>query len=79
MEKIRQREIARYLGVSEPFLSEIKLNRKGFSKHKAKELSELTGIDFEDFMLADGAVIYRKLLFAYSQQHGQTRPNHSRA
>jgi len=70
MKKITQKQIAKFLGLSESFLSEIIGGTKGFSKMKAKHISEQTGISFEDLMFSDGNSLYKKFLFSYSQQEG---------
>lgn len=68
MEKITQKKIAEFIGVSTAFVSELRSGRRGFSKKKAKDLSERIDIPFEKLALTTGEPLYKLLVFAYSQQ-----------
>ena len=60
-------EVARSLGISAPFLCEIRKGKKSFSKHTARRVSESTGIPLEKVLFADGESLYRELERAYGK------------
>ena len=68
MKKIKQKDIASYLNVSDSFICEIKQGLKRFSRKKAEIISEKTGIPFEMLMLARGEKLYKVLVISYVQQ-----------
>ncbi len=68
MKKIKQKDIAKYLNLSESFMCEVRKGIKGFSTKKAKIISEKTGIPFEMLMLAKGDKLYKVLVISYVQQ-----------
>ena len=68
MKTINQNEIAGWLGVSAPFLSEIKHGVKGLSKSNAYRIAELTGISFERLMFSTGEQLFKMLAMAYTQR-----------
>lgn len=64
MTTIKQNQIANYLRISCPFLSEIRSGKKSLSKKKARELSQMTGLSFEELALGNGESLYQKLVAA---------------
>jgi len=68
MKTITQTQVATFAGVSDVFIHEVRRGTKGFSKRKAKELSERTNVPFELLALASGEKVYQALAFAYHQR-----------
>lgn len=74
MAKIKQEEIAKFIGMSTSTVSEIRRENKEFSKKKAKELSDKTGIPFETLALGTGETLYQHLVFAYQNKPNKKQP-----
>ena len=68
MKKIKQKDIASYLNLSDSFICEIKQGVKGLSAKNALVISEKTGIPFEMLMLARGEKLYKVLVLSYVRQ-----------
>ncbi|WP_310601460.1 hypothetical protein [Desulfobulbus sp.] len=68
------RRMAEYLGVSAPFLCEVRKGKKAFSKQKARLISEKTGISLEKVLFADGESLYHALTLAYTAALEEQNP-----
>jgi transcriptional regulator with XRE-family HTH domain len=68
MKKITLTTIAKFSGVSIPFMWQVKNGRKRFSSQKARDISEKTGIPLEQLLFADGGKIYQSLCVSYGLQ-----------
>ena len=71
MKNVTSTELARFIGVAQPFLSQVRHGVRRFSSKKALEISRLTGIPVERLLFAEGHEIYRSLAVAYSYQRAQ--------
>ena len=76
MTTTKQNQIANYLRISCPFLSEIRSGKKSLSKKKARGLSQLTGLSFEELALGNGETLYQKLVIAYLGKDSSSKGNH---
>ena len=65
MKIIRQKQIAKHLGVSEAFISDIRKGNKMLGRLRAKSISTKSGISFEMLMLERGEKLYQLLEKAY--------------
>lgn len=68
MKTITLTNMARFLGVSVPFLSEVAHGKKRFSSRRARNISDMTGIPLEHLLFADGDKIIHSLRVAYTLQ-----------
>ena len=59
-----QRQLARYLGISPQYLSDIKKERRTLGKAAAMRISHKTGIPVADMLFLNGADFVRKMLLA---------------
>ena len=67
MKRIKQTDIAGFLGVSPQSICDLRKNRRLLSKKRALRISAKTGIPFDVLALTNGDELYKKLVFAYSQ------------
>ena len=66
MKTIKNHEVAEWLGLRGPTLSNI-FNRKRFPSVKtAQRLAEVSGVGIEDWLLSDGNLLKKKVLIAYT-------------
>lgn len=72
MKNVTTATLAKYIGVSQPFIVQIKQGVRRFSPKKAREISLMTGLPLERLLFAEGHEIYRSLSLAYSyNEQGQ--------
>lgn len=67
MKNIKQYQVAKFIGVSTPFVSLLRSGKKGLSKRRAEKLSLAYDVSFKRLMLAKGEKLYQMLIFAYQQ------------
>jgi transcriptional regulator with XRE-family HTH domain len=67
--KIKQIDIAAFVGLSPQMISELRLGRRFLSKTKAKELSLALQVPFETLALSNGESLYQWLAQAYLRSH----------
>lgn len=76
MKNVTTATLAKYIGVSQPFIVQIKQGSRRFSPKKAREISLMTGLPLERLLFAEGHEIYRSLSLAYSyheQEHAKEK------
>ena len=73
MKKINQKEIAKYVGVSQQIICDIKKKRRTFGKQNAIRISKLTEIPFKRLTFENGEELLDKLRSAYSKQGKNTK------
>lgn len=85
MEKITQKAIAEFLGVSQAFLSDLKHKRRTFSLRTAIRISERTGLDLQKIVKLSGEDFLRAVSRTMPQMqanvsaelaHNTMRKNH---
>ena len=69
--KITQENIADYIKISYPFLSEIKSGNKYLGKNNALRISKQTGLTAEFLLLKNGKEFYQAIYAIYAQTIGR--------
>ena len=67
--KIKQIDIANFVGMSPQMISDLRLGRRFLSKAKAKDLSLKIQIPFETLALSTGESLYQWLVQAYMRSY----------
>lgn len=69
VKKIKQIDIANFVGMSPQMISDLRLGRRFLSKTKAKKLSLKIQVPFETLALSTGESLYQWLAQAYLRSH----------
>ena len=66
MKTISQKEIANFIKVSPQMISDIRAGHRYFSKSTSRNISQITGIPFEQVATSTGEHLYNSLVDAYT-------------
>jgi plasmid maintenance system antidote protein VapI len=73
MKIVNQYKIAEWLGVKPSTLSNIFCGNRRPSRVEALRLAKITGVSFEDWMLADGQQLRKKVFIAFSMESREVK------
>jgi transcriptional regulator with XRE-family HTH domain len=69
VKRMKQIDIANFVGMSPLMISDLRLGRRFLSKTKAKDLSLKIQIPFETLALSTGESLYQRLAQAYMRSY----------
>lgn len=59
-----QKQMAEFLGISDQYLSDIKLKKRTLGKRTAVRISQATGMDFQEILFLNGEDFLKKVRIA---------------
>jgi plasmid maintenance system antidote protein VapI len=69
MRKVKQADIAEYIGISRPLLSQIMTNQRGITRNTAGKMAAKTGCKWHRIMVMDRAELWDRLVAAWRDRN----------